>query len=134
MPLIGMSSKTERNESRKDKNNLFIMREQLVYNGFDLIKRIPSLCIACKENDSYKVWIQEISGQGGLGSFGVETVYWCRCMHCSDGFEIILEDYSKIRPILKLNLKLQQGKISDDVHQNKIEKIKEKLYRKLSST
>jgi len=130
MPLIGMSSQTERSEFRRDKNNIYILKEQLNYMASDLFDKIPSDCVMCKSNTGYQVLIKKVTGQGGLGSFGEEIVYWCRCDSCSDRFEITYEDYLKIKPILKLNINHVQGKTSQDTFMSKVEDVQKKIYKK----
>lgn len=50
-------SRAARAEYRVDVDNLYIYRNQLQYNGVDLLETFPSICIDCKATDKYKIWI-----------------------------------------------------------------------------
>lgn len=49
-------------EKRIDEDNLYINRDQLNYEGKDFFKKVPAICTDCKSGNSYKIWIQKISG------------------------------------------------------------------------
>lgn len=101
-----------RNENRIDNDDMYILRNQLQYEGVDLLETFPSICVECKSTEKYKIWIQKITGLASTGNYGSETVYWRRCCNCNDSFELPDGEYFKISKIIKLNQKLSSGKIS----------------------
>lgn len=109
---------------------IFIYRNQLQYNGVNLLETFPSICIDCKATDKYKIWIQVVKGLGSASDYGREVVYWKRCCNCIDAFELPSNEYFMISKIIKLNQKLSLGKISDEKHQMKVEIIMQKLYKR----
>jgi len=119
-----------RKTNRADNDDLYILRDQLIHNNTELLDLLPPLCISCKSNKQYKIWIEESKGLGSQGTFGYEAIYWVRCTNCCDSFEMLYSDYKRILPILKLNIKLKQGKITEYEHSSKVAKVKEKLYKK----
>ena len=124
-------SRAARAEYRIDDDDLYIYKNQLAYNGVDLLNTFPSVCIDCQATDKYKIWIQEVKGLGSVGNYGKEVIYWRRCINCIDTFELPFEDYNKISSIIKLNKKLSLGKIDELKHQVKVEVILQKLYKKV---
>lgn len=122
--------RANRNENRIDNDNQYVKKEQLSYNGKDFFKHIPSLCIDCKANKAYKFWIQKVTGLGSHASGGIEFVYWIKCKTCNDAFEILESDYIMLKPFIKLNIKLDEKKISLEEYHIKNEKYLMKLAKK----
>ncbi len=122
--------RADKRERRVDKDNQSIMREQLSYNGSDFFKRIPSICVDCKANKAYKIWIQKITGLGSHVTGGLEYVYWIKCTKCNDAFEMTESDYMMMKPFINLNIKLEEGKIDLDQYQIKNDKFLMKLAKK----
>lgn len=120
-----MRIRLNENVSRADKDNMFILGEQLMIDRSDYIRNMPSTCSSCQKKDRYKIWIQK-----NTFVVNVEKVYWARCMSCGDSFELSDADYALISPILKLNMKYDSGKIDQLAYDKRYERIHSKIRRK----
>ena len=109
-------------ESKFDHDNLFIKTNQLTYEGKNLFESIQPSCTVCDENGQYQILITKVQGVAGFATSGVVLKYKVKCSNCNNTYEIEEEDYELLRPIVKLNDKLNQGKIDADNFYSRVEK------------
>lgn len=100
----------------------FIKKEQLEYNGVWLLKRVSPICEGCSSSQGYNIFLDTYSR-----FLSKKSHHLIACAECEDSFELDYEEYLKIKKIVKLNQAHEEGKLSDQEYNYKLDKMIKKL-------
>lgn len=99
-----------------------ITGDQIRVDGIPILPRIPIYCDESNEISNF-----EVEKESYFLNFNIRPNYILHCKKCGFKCELDDEEYYLIRKILRLNTKLEKGKISEDSHSMMIEKYKSKV-------
>lgn len=112
----------------KKLGKIYTNQMYLECNNKWLLSRISPICENCSKNNYYSIY-KNISAQVGIFA-QIESIYKIACPDCNEAIELDREEYYIIEPIVKLNKKLEEGKIDEYQFDRKMEKIKIRNNRK----
>lgn len=103
---------------------------RLENDGRWILPRISPICENCNNNKHYNVYKSYNTYIFGL-PFKLDVIYKIVCPECNETIELEIEEFLTIEPFIKINSKLDEGKISEKEHRYKVDTIMYKLNKKL---